>query len=207
MAPTRFEPSGPLRGKLRPPPDKSISHRAALLGAMAAGTTRVESYLDSADTRATLTAVQDLGADVIELGAGEGGLELEIRGAGRRGPGESASGSEQRIDVANAGTPLRLLPGWLAGQGTGRWVLDGDESIRRRPVDRVAEPLTRMGAAVSCREGRLPPLAVEGAELHGISYELPVASAQVKSCVLLAGLYAEGGPTTAVEPHASRDHT
>lgn len=206
MAPAGFEPSGPLRGRLRPPPDKSISHRAALLAAMAEGTTRIEGYLAAGDTRATLAAVGELGAAVTELGVGEGGLELEIRGAGPRGPGDTASGSEQRIDVANAGTPLRLLPGWLAGQGTGRWVLDGDESIRRRPVDRVAEPLTRMGAAVSCRQGRLPPLAVEGAELHGISYELPVASAQVKSCVLLAGLLAEG-ETEVVERVPTRDHT
>ena len=110
------------------------------------------------------------------------------------------------IDVGNAGTLLRLLPGWLAGQGRGSWTLDGDESIRRRPVDRVAEPLRLMGASVECREGRLPPLVIEGGELEGIRYELPVASAQVKSCVLLAGLVADG-ETVVVEGSRSRDHT
>ncbi|MGH2963017.1 MAG: 3-phosphoshikimate 1-carboxyvinyltransferase [Solirubrobacterales bacterium] len=202
----RFDPSGPLRGTLRPPPDKSISHRAALLAAIGEGTTRVDGYLAAADTGATLAAVRELGAGVDELGAANEGLELEIRGAGLRGPGERASGAPVRIDVANAGTLLRLLPGWLAGQGRGRWTLDGDESIRRRPVDRVAEPLSRMGAAVRCREGRLPPLEVEGSELRGISYELPVASAQVKSCVLLAGLLADG-ETEVVEAVPTRDHT
>ena len=94
--------------------------------------------------------------------------------------------------MGNAGTLLRLLPGWLAGQGRGQWTLDGDESIRRRPVDRVAEPLRQMGADVECRDGRLPPLDVRGRALRGIAYRLPVASAQVKSCVLLAGLLADG---------------
>jgi len=206
-APARFEPCGPLRGRLRPPPDKSISHRAALLGAMGEGTTRVEGYLDAEDTRTALAVVRELGAGVRELGAGAGGLEIEIRGAGPLGPGKAAgSGGEMEIDVGNAGTLLRMLPGWLAGQGGGSWVLDGDESIRRRPVDRVAEPLSRMGGSVSCRDGRLPPLRVEGAELHGVSYVLPVASAQVKSCVLLAGLLA-AGETEVVERVPTRDHT
>ena len=101
---------------------------------------------------------------------------------------------------------MRLLPGWLAGQEGGRWTLDGDDSIRRRPVDRVAAPLGLMGAAIDAREGRFPPFTVTGSPLHGIEYELPVASAQVKSCVLLAGLLASG-PTTVVEPKPSRDHT
>ena len=196
---TRFEPAGPLGGVLRPPPDKSISHRAALIAAMAEGRSLVLNYLDSADTRSTLAAVSRLGARIEEEEA-YGELELAISGVGLRRPADGA------IDVGNAGTLLRLLPGWLAGGEGGLWTLDGDESIRRRPVDRIAEPLRRMGARVECRDGRLPPLRVEGASLHGIRYELPVASAQVKSCVLLAGLLARGR-TTVVEPAQSRDHT
>ena len=204
--PRRFEPSGPLRGELSPPPDKSISHRAALIGAMAEGTTRVDGYLDAADTRAALSAIRLLGAEVTETGIAARGLALEVRGIGLTGPGAVAGNGEVEIDVGNAGTLLRLLPGWLAGQGGGAWTLDGDESIRRRPVDRVAEPLSMMGANVRCRDGRLPPLRVEGSELAGVEYRLPVASAQVKSCVLLAGLLADG-VTTVVEPAPTRDHT
>jgi 3-phosphoshikimate 1-carboxyvinyltransferase len=202
----RFEPSGPLRGALRPPPDKSISHRAVLLGAMGDGETPVSGALGSDDTDATLRAVAALGAGVESEPRSDGTLELTIGGIGLRGPGTRADSGEAAIDVGNAGTLLRLLPGWLAGQGTGAWVLDGDESIRRRPVDRVAEPLTAMGATVSCRDGRLPPLRVEGAELRAIEYRLPVASAQVKSCVLLAGLLA-AGDTAVIEPAPTRDHT
>jgi 3-phosphoshikimate 1-carboxyvinyltransferase len=196
----RFQPAGPLRGSLRPPPDKSISHRAALIAAMAEGETAIEGYLDAADTRSTLAAVAALGADVDELSSGEDGASLRVRGVGLHG----ARAAE--IDVGNAGTLLRLLPGWLAGQETGAWTLDGDDSIRRRPVDRIAEPLRRMGARLECREGRLPPLRLEAAPLRGIEYELPVASAQVKSCLLFAGLLAEG-ETTVVEPLPSRDHS
>jgi 3-phosphoshikimate 1-carboxyvinyltransferase len=207
---TRFAPSGPLRGELRPPPDKSISHRAALIAAMAEGTVEVSGYLDSADTRATLHAARAVGAEVEDVGPSEapGGIDVRIHGIGLRGPGARFADSDDAvaIDVGNAGTLLRLLPGWLAGQGRGSWVLDGDESIRRRPVDRVAEPLREMGATVECRDGRLPPLAVTGGELGGISYRMPVASAQVKSCVLLAGLLAEG-ETRVTEPAATRDHT
>jgi 3-phosphoshikimate 1-carboxyvinyltransferase len=110
------------------------------------------------------------------------------------------------LDVGNSGTLMRLLPGWLAGQPGGAWTLDGDESIRRRPVDRVAEPLAAMGADVEARDGRFPPFTVRGAELTGIAYELPVPSAQVKSCVLIAGMLAEGS-TSVVEGQQSRDHT
>ncbi|HEY7121306.1 MAG TPA: 3-phosphoshikimate 1-carboxyvinyltransferase [Solirubrobacterales bacterium] len=197
----RFEPSGPLRGELHPPPDKSVSHRAALIGAMAEGPTRITGYLDSADTRATLRAISAVGAEVSEGDADDhGGLFVEVEGVGLRGPRPA------EIDVGNAGTLLRLMPGWLAGQSGGEWVLDGDESIRRRPVDRIAEPLSMMGADVQAREGRLPPLRIRGAKLHGVDYEMPVASAQVKSCLLLAGLLAEG-PTTVREPQWTRDHT
>jgi 3-phosphoshikimate 1-carboxyvinyltransferase len=197
---TRFDPAGPLRGSLRPPPDKSISHRAALIAAMGEGETTIEGYLDSADSRSTLAAVQALGAEV--EGVGSAGVEptIHIRGVGLRGP------SPAKIDVGNAGTLLRLLPGWLAGQEEGTWTLDGDDSIRRRPVDRIAAPLRQMGAKLSCREDRLPPLRIEAASLSGVDYELPVASAQVKSCLLFAGLLAEG-ETWVREPARSRDHT
>jgi 3-phosphoshikimate 1-carboxyvinyltransferase len=195
---TRFDPSGPLRGSLRPPADKSISHRAALIAAMAEGETTIDGYLDAADTRSTLDAVAALGASV-EAGA-ELSSELRIGGVGLRGarPAE--------IDVGNAGTLLRLLPGWLAGQDGGEWTLDGDDSIRQRPVDRVAVPLREMGADLVCREDRLPPLEIRAAALRGIEYELPVASAQVKSCLLFAGLLA-AGETRIVEPLPTRDHS
>jgi 3-phosphoshikimate 1-carboxyvinyltransferase len=199
---TRFDPSGPLRGALRPPADKSVSHRSALIAAMGEGETRIEGYLDAADTRSTLNAVAALGAEVNAPGMGDGRLpdELWIRGVGLRGalPAE--------IDVGNAGTLLRLLPGWLAGQEGGEWKLDGDDSIRLRPVDRIAAPLRQMGAQLDCREDRLPPLWVSGAPLRGTTYEMPVASAQVKSCVLFAGLLAEG-ETRVREGLPSRDHT
>jgi 3-phosphoshikimate 1-carboxyvinyltransferase len=204
---TRFDPSRPLRGALRPPSDKSISHRAALIAAMGEGETVVEGYLDAADTRSTLEAIKAVGADVVEEGrgkeegtAGARGLQLRIQGVGLSGA------KPANIDVGNAGTLLRLLPGWLAGQPGGEWTLDGDESIRRRPVDRIAVPLRRMGANLHAREERLPPLAIEGTTLHGASYEMPIASAQVKSCLLFAGLLA-GGETRIVEPLPSRDHT
>lgn len=196
---TRFDSSGPLRGSLRPPSDKSISHRAALIAAMGEGGTLIEGYLDAADTCSTLAAVEALGARV----EGEDdsiSSQLRVHGVGLRGA-ESAD-----IDVGNAGTLLRLLPGWLAGQEGEDWVLDGDESIRRRPVDRIAAPLRQMGARLKCREDRLPPLRIEGEPLHGIAYEMPIASAQVKSCLLFAGLLAEG-ETRVIEPLPSRDHT
>jgi 3-phosphoshikimate 1-carboxyvinyltransferase len=199
----------PLRGALRPPPDKSVSHRAALIAAMGDGETEIESYLDSADTRATLAAVRELGAEVSELGpsAIPGGVDLRVAGVGLRGAARLGSaGDPGVIDVQNAGTLLRVLPGWLAGQRAGSWVVDGDESIRRRPVDRVIEPLRMMGGRIEGRDRRFPPLRVEGSALRGISYRLPVASAQVKSCVLVAGLLAEE-ETTVVEPAPTRDHT
>jgi 3-phosphoshikimate 1-carboxyvinyltransferase len=168
---------------------------------MGEGETQIRGFLDAADTRSTVAAVAALGASVEELGRDEnGGLELRIGGVGLRGARPAA------IDVGNAGTLLRIIPGWLAGQPGGEWTLDGDDSIRRRPVDRVAEPLRLMGAEVECRDGRLPPLSVRAAPLTGIEYRLPVASAQVKSCLLLAGLLA-AGETRLVEPAPSRDHT
>jgi 3-phosphoshikimate 1-carboxyvinyltransferase len=203
---TRFVPSGPLRGSLRPPSDKSISHRAALIAAMGEGESEINGYLDGADTLSTLAAMEGLGAKVTrERNSGEGvlsppGLTVRVEGVGLR------SARSASIDVGNAGTLLRLLPGWLAGQVGEEWTLDGDESIRRRPVDRIVEPLRQMGADLDAREDRLPPLRVRGASLNGITYEMPIASAQVKSCVLFAGLLAEG-ETQVIEPMPSRDHT
>jgi 3-phosphoshikimate 1-carboxyvinyltransferase len=193
----RIEPAGRIAGELTPPADKSISHRAALMCGMCEDEVRIRNYLRSEDTASTLSAVGQLGAEVREDGA-----DVVVRGVGLRGPRETSD----TIDVGNAGTLLRLLPGWLAGQGRGSWTLDGDESIRRRPVDRIAEPLRLMGADVECRDGRLPPLTINGAGLGAVRYELPVASAQVKSCVLLAGLLATGA-TTVIERLPSRDHT
>jgi 3-phosphoshikimate 1-carboxyvinyltransferase len=193
----RFAPSGPLVGEARPPSDKSISHRAAMLGAMSSEPVRIARYLHAADTLSTLDAVRALGALVEQRGD-----EVIVRGTGLR----EAREPERPIDVGNAGTLLRLLPGWLAAQQGRSFTLDGDESIRRRPVDRIAAPLALMGAELQAREGRLPPLLVRGARLHAIDYEMPQASAQVKSCVLLAALAADG-TTTVREPAHSRDHT
>ncbi|HYQ78048.1 MAG TPA: 3-phosphoshikimate 1-carboxyvinyltransferase [Solirubrobacterales bacterium] len=200
MSSVRFEPAGPLRGSLRPPSDKSISHRAALIAAMGEGTSKVFRILEAADTLSTLDAVRGLGATVERLEGVVGEPAYSIRGVGLRGARASA------IDVGNAGTLLRLLPGWLAGQVGEEWVLDGDDSIRQRPVDRIAVPLGLMGAKLRCREDRLPPLEISGAPLRGIEYELPIASAQVKSCLLFAALLAEG-ETRIHEPQRTRDHS
>jgi 3-phosphoshikimate 1-carboxyvinyltransferase len=180
-----------------PPADKSISHRAAIVGAMASEPMRITNYLDAADTRSTLDAVRRVGA-LVERNDGD----VLIRGCGMR----NAHSPAEPIDVGNAGTLMRLLPGWLAFQQGAAFTLDGDASIRRRPVDRIAGPLAQMGARLHATEGRYPPFTVRGAELHGITYELPVASAQVKSCTLLAALAADGA-TTITEPAPSRDHT
>ncbi len=192
----RFDPSGPLRGRVTVAGDKSISHRAAIIGAMASEPVRITGYLDAADTNSTLAAVGGLGA-IVESRNGE----VLVRGCGLR----EAQPPDGAIDVGNAGTLMRLLPGWLAFQDGRRFTLDGDESIRRRPVDRIAAPLREMGATIEAREGRFPPFTVSGGSLHGIDYPLPVASAQVKSCLLLAGLVTKA--TTIIEPIPTRDHT
>jgi 3-phosphoshikimate 1-carboxyvinyltransferase len=195
----RFAPAGRLRGEVTPPADKSISHRAALIGAMCDEPLTVRNFLDAADTRSTLHAVLSLGAGVDER---EG--ELVIRGAGLHGAFEPTNGT---LDVGNAGTLMRLLPGWLAGQAGGRWTLDGDASIRRRPVGRIVEPLRAMGAQVDAFEDRLPPLTVRGgAPLKGVEHHMATASAQVKTCLVFAGLMASG-ETRITEPGPSRDHT
>jgi 3-phosphoshikimate 1-carboxyvinyltransferase len=193
----RFDPVTKLKGAISPPADKSISHRAALLGAMSLEPVCVRNFLDAADTNSSLNAVRQLGALVEERPD-----ELLIRGTGMR----DAAPSETPIDVGNAGTLMRLLPGWLAAQEGRSYTLDGDDSIRRRPIDRIADPLRQMGARIEATDGRLAPFTVHGARLHAIDYTLPVASAQVKSCVLLAGLTADGA-TIVREPSVSRDHT
>jgi 3-phosphoshikimate 1-carboxyvinyltransferase len=194
---TRVEPAGALVGHIGVPGDKSISHRALLIGAIAEGDTQVRGFGRSGDTESTLAAVRTLGVVVDE----EADDELVVHGVGLRGlrtPGEP-------IDCGNAGTLLRLLTGVLAGQD-GTFELTGDESLRSRPMDRVAEPLTRMGARIATTNGRAP-LTIDGTgALRGIEYQLPVASAQVKSAILLAGVNAEG-TTTVVEPVPTRDHT
>jgi 3-phosphoshikimate 1-carboxyvinyltransferase len=195
---TRFQPAGPLRGSLRPPADKSISHRAALFGAMCDTPVAIRNYLYADDTLSTLDALRALGA-AVEMQADE----LVVRGVGMRAP---LSTTNEMLDVGNSGTLMRLLPGWLAGQPGGRWKLDGDASIRRRPVDRIARPLELMGARVRTSGDGKPPFTVEGAELAGIDWVSDVASAQVKSCVLIAGLMADG-TTSFTEPRRSRDHT
>jgi 3-phosphoshikimate 1-carboxyvinyltransferase len=194
----RFTPVRRLRGEVTAPPDKSISHRAALLAAMSAEPVRISNYLHAADTTSTLGALRAVGA-LVECRDDE---VVVVRGVGLRGAREPG----EPIDVGNAGTLMRLLPGWLAAQDGRMFELDGDASIRRRPVDRIVEPLARMGAQIEASGGRFPPFVVRGRRLQAIEYELPVASAQVKSCVLLAGLLA-GGTTTVIEPAPSRDHT
>jgi 3-phosphoshikimate 1-carboxyvinyltransferase len=191
-----ISPAAAIRGDLAVPGDKSISHRALLLGAIADGESEIDGFGASKDTLSTAAAVQALGAGVEVDRA-----SLRVAGVGLRGLREPAG----PLDCGNAGTLMRLAPGILAGQG-GRFELVGDESLSSRPMERIAEPLRAMGAGVETTDGHAP-IAVEGGRLHSLRWELPVASAQVKSCVLLAGLYAQDGPTTAVEPHPSRDHT
>ena len=186
-----------LRGDLAVPGDKSISHRALLLAAVADGESRFTGLGASADTLSTAGAMRALGAEVeVE------GDEARVGGVGLRG----LRAPDEPIDCGNAGTLMRLLPGLLVGQG-GRFELVGDESLSRRPLGRIAEPLAEMGAHAETEDGHAPLVIHGGAPLRAIRYELPVASAQVKSCVLLAGLFAESGRTVVVERHPSRDHT
>lgn len=193
----KFEPQGPLRGRVTAPADKSISHRAAIIAAMCDEPVTIHNYLNSGDTNSTLEALRAVG-----VGVERRGDVVIVRGVGLRG----ALGARDVVDVGNSGTLIRLLPGWLAGQPSGSWTLDGDESIRRRPMGRVVEPLRQMGAQITSSDSGTAPLTVHAAPLHGINYELPVASAQVKSAVLLAALAAHG-ETRVREPIASRDHT
>jgi 3-phosphoshikimate 1-carboxyvinyltransferase len=186
-----------LRGMLRVPGDKSVSHRAILLGAVNDGPVTVTGFLHSADTLATVAAARALGVEVDEHAD-----RLVVQGRGWEGLSEP----NDVIDAVNSGTLIRLLPGLIASCPF-LCVLTGDASIRRRPMGRVIEPLVAMGATVMGRRaGTLPPLAIRGGILRGITHRMPMASAQVKSCLLLAGLRA-AGDTTVVEPAASRDHT
>lgn len=191
----RIEPATSFRGRFRLPGDKSISHRAAILGALAEGRTRIQHYSTAADCAATLACLSALGAAIRQerdvVWVESGGVDAW------RAP-------EAMLDASNSGSTLRMLAGALAGRPF-RSVLSGDSSLRRRPVERLAVPLRQMGASVETTEGR-PPLAIAGGRLRGIACDLPVASAQVKTAVLLAGLQAEGD-TTVREPGPSRDHT
>jgi 3-phosphoshikimate 1-carboxyvinyltransferase len=194
---TRVEPAAALVGDIAVPAVKGICQRGALLGAIADGESELRNFGHAADTDSALAAVAALGAEVSEPELGT----VWIGGRGLRGLLQP----DAPIDCGNAGTVLRLLSGILAGQDGRRFELVGDESLSSRPV-RVDKPLRQMGARVETNDGR-PPVAIEGAQLQPIRYELPVASAQLKSAVLLAGLLAEEGPTTVVEQTPSRDHT
>lgn len=196
--PRSFRPAtGGLTGTIHVPGDKSVSHRAVLFGAVNEGPLRVPGFLRSADTLATVDAVRALGIEIDEHGT-----DLVVHGQGWDGLREP----RDVIDVRNSGTLIRLLPGLVASSPF-LCVLTGDSSIRRRPMARILSPLRAMGATVAGRENdSLPPIAIRGGALRGMRHELPVASAQVKSCIMLAGLRADG-VTEIREPAASRDHT
>lgn len=192
----RLEPVRRLRGRVHLPGDKSISHRMAMLAAVADGDTELENFSQSADCAATLDCLERLGVGVRATASG-----VVVGGVGRRGLRPSST----TLDAANSGTTMRLLAGLLAGQPF-ESRLTGDASLRRRPMRRIIEPLRRMGAAVAAVDDNFAPLVVRGGDLQGITYESPIASAQVKSCLLLAGLFA-AGETTVIEPAPTRDHT
>jgi len=194
----KVRPAAALVGDVAVPGVKSVTHRALLLGAIADGETEIRNFGRAGDTESTVAAVRALGVGVEDVDVDT----VVVHGVGLRG----LRPPDAPIDCGNAGTLMRLLAGILAGQD-GEFVLTGDESLTSRPMERIAEPLRAMGAEVDTEDGR-PPLRVRGGKLRPIAYELPVASAQVKSCVLLAGLYAEDGPTSVVERGAqTRDHT
>ncbi|MBS0431049.1 MAG: 3-phosphoshikimate 1-carboxyvinyltransferase [Proteobacteria bacterium] len=191
-------PAGALRGEIIVPGDKSVTHRALMLGAIAEGATRIEGFLESADTRATENILRDMGVSVEAPNAGG----RVVHGAGLRG----LRAPNGELDCGNSGTAMRLLAGLLAGQSFDS-VLFGDASLSVRPMRRVIEPLAAMGAAIDAQAGDCAPLRIRGGKvLRGIDCHSPVASAQVKSAVLLAGLYAEG-TTQVIEPQPTRDHT
>ena len=192
----RIEPAAAVRGDIAVPGDKSISHRALLLAAISDGETSIEGFGRSADTEATIAVVRALGVRIYEAGE----TTLRVFGAGLRGLQQPAA----PLDCRNAGTLMRLLTGVLSGQH-GMFTLTGDASLSARPMERIAEPLRLMGVELETTDGHAP-LTVTGGPVRGIAYELPVASAQVKSALLLAGLYADG-ETTVVEPLPTRDHT
>lgn len=196
----QVRPTTGLAGEARVPPDKSISHRAAMMGAIAEGTTVIDRYLEAADTLATLESLRAFGVEV-DGPDGQGRVVVRGRPASRGGLAEP----ERPVDAGNSGTTLRLLMG-LAAAHPIFWVATGDASLRRRPMGRVIEPLSRMGARIWARQGDRAPLAMRGGPLRAIAWRGPVASAQVKSAVLLAGVQARG-VTRVDEPALSRDHT
>ncbi len=197
MSSLTINPGGPLKGTVRVPGDKSVTHRAVMLSALADGETLITGYCRGQDCLNTIQAFRAMGIRIDEETD-----SLTVYGKGRWGLSEPGG----PIDCGNSGTGIRLLTGLLAGQDFFT-VLTGDESIRRRPMGRVVQPLREMGAVIAGRKGGdLAPLALRGSRLHGVTYRSPVASAQVKSALLLAGLFAEG-PTTVAEPRRSRDHT
>lgn len=193
-----------FKGEFSPPPDKSISHRAVIFSSLSKGKSVIKNFLRSEDTMSTLNAFRKLGVEIEEVKGGEGGFsgDLIIKGNGFYGLKEPLN----VIDCGNSGTTIRLLSGVLSGNPFFS-VLTGDEFLRKRPMARVINPLTQMGAEIIARdENRYPPIAIKGKRLNAIKYTMPVASAQVKSALLLAGLYA-GGETEITEPVKSRDHT
>ncbi|HJQ68139.1 MAG TPA: 3-phosphoshikimate 1-carboxyvinyltransferase [Blastocatellia bacterium] len=194
----RIKGLAPIKGTVSVPGDKSISHRVALLASIASGTSEIRGFASSADCRSTLDCIKRLGVDVEESDD-----RLVIHGGGLGG--FRAPGGRVDLDAGNSGSTIRMLSGLLAAQPFTS-VIDGDESLRRRPMRRIIEPLSLMGCRIDARESRFAPLTIHGGNLTAIDYASPVASAQVKTCVLLAGLFARGR-TTFTEPAASRNHT
>lgn len=189
--------SGPLKGEIYPPPDKSLSHRSVIIASIAKGKSRIENLLRAEDPMSTLNAMRSLGVEILDKKDA-----IEVQGKGLHALREP----EDVIDCGNSGTTIRLLTGLLSGQPFSS-ILTGDDSLRKRPMKRVITPLRMMGAHLSARySDTFPPLCIHGGNLRGISYKSPVASAQVKSAILLAGLYADGS-TYIEEPQKSRDHT
>lgn len=189
--------TAPLRGEISVPGDKSISHRAVMFGSLAKGTTEITNFLQGADCLSTIACFRKMGIPIENTPE-----RILIHGRGLRG----LSAPESTLDVGNSGTTLRLISGILSGQSFESF-LDGDSSIRRRPMKRIMTPLSMMGAKISSAEGNgCAPLHIQGTPLHAIHYQSPVASAQVKSCVLLAGMYSDG-VTSVTEPVLSRNHS
>jgi len=194
--PKKIKPGKGLTGTLQFPGDKSISHRYAMLGAIAEGISELHFFSTSADCQSTLSCLKQLGVKIERQNN-----VVTIQGAGLGG----LRAAREPLDAGNSGSTMRMLSGILAGQPF-RSVLVGDASLSRRPMKRVAEPLSRMGARINTQAGGLPPLEIEGGTVQPIRYEMPVASAQVKSAVLMAGLFAEG-ETEVIENVRTRDHT
>ncbi len=198
MTVLKTSPGGKLSGTLRVPGDKSMSHRSIMLGSLATGTTRVSGFLNGDDCIATMNAFRAMGVNIEEKSP----TDLIIHGVGMHG----LSAPETALDMGNSGTAMRLLTGLLAGQNFDSTLI-GDASLSTRPMNRIIKPLAMMGAVINAEEAGRPPLRIKGgASLKAIHYDLPIASAQVKSAILLAGLYARG-ETSVTEPGVTRDHT